>query len=412
MHGCAEALVCQSATGLRKDNSFVLISRLRSLGATNLKWAQADCAIDRFNESHDIHIISRGALLGMGNKVIVAFLEQLQRNKLGDFLILKQDDIDAELAARTALRSKIEAEVISSKRAGYGFVGLAAPSSPTICAAPTAYRSVHEHLITRHEDALHQFLLTRTSLATEFMPTDEAFIRARRKGCSFIYGHADDLKLIASALKRDKFDFSFVETWSTIEDFDQAKEDVSTKEAQKNRDEEAARQREENQRKLDQQRKETEGQAQREATERLRKNSQARVSGLTDTFDQELDAFLNNSGTAASTIRALYPNFNGWYASRVAEGWELNKRNLAILDFGQSDWNGRSLETIYLRLDLSLKNRLIGSYNQSCWIFSRVEDSEFQMQRAPFVINCDSAEGHLVMRQQRTSFRSNWNATK
>ncbi len=144
----------------------------------------------------------------------------------------------------------------------------------------------------------------------------------------------------------------------------------------------------------------------------MRKHSLARVSGLTETFGQELDAFLNRGGTAASTIRALYPNFSGWYASRVAEGWEFNKKDLAVLDFGQSDWNGRSLETIYLRLDLSLKNRSIGSYNQSCWIFSRVEDSEFQMPRAPFVINCDGAEGHLVMRQQRTSFRSNWNATK
>src|SRR6478672_10265396 len=106
-----------------------------------------------------------------------------------------------------------------------------------------------------------------------------------------------------------------------------------------------------------------------------------------------------------------YPTFANWYRTKTLEGWELQKKgDVEILDFGRSEWNKRRLETIYVRVKISLKNRMVGAYDHSCWVFSRIEDSEFNMYRSLLVMTCDEANGQMAMPQQRTYFRSEWNS--
>lgn len=400
------AVVCLSTSSLGKENAFFLDTRLRALGATKITWGK-DCSPERFNAINDVHILERDSFAKMPNEKKRQFLAQLQSAKMSDILTLRYSEFLAEAAGRNAARRQVEKEVVASERTGYGFLGL--PSgAPKVCATPLADQASHQHLVSWHQESLDQFVLGRTSYDISFMTADEAFAKTRRKGCRFVYGPADDLKLVAVALKRDGFEYSFVDTWSTTQDFEAAKKNVLDNQEKRSLEENSERQKRENDHRLRMEREAAEGQARRRATEALRKQSEVRVKTATTQFETEVDALLK--GQSNSSIDQLYPAFTAWFAKRRAESWEFHTRSIEVYDFGRSDWNDRRLETIYLRLTLTLKNRPIGSYAQSCWVFSRVDDSEFAMYRGPFVTSCDGAETRILLRQQQIGFQSEWNA--
>jgi hypothetical protein len=253
--------------------------------------------------------------------------------------------------------------------------------------------------------------LANIDFTRSVLTKDDAFIRAKRNYCGFIYADASSLRELAVAFKRDDVPYSFVESWSSTEDFANAKNAVLVEQAKRNADEEAARQRAENERRLAEVRKKEEGVNRRKATDLLQQQSGPRVRGLLAEFEQSLDQFLEKepNSVGQDSIATLYPTFAKWYRARIIEGWELQKRDsVEIVDFGRSVWNERSLETTYLRLNMKLKNRVIGVYDSSCWVFSRVEDTEFKMYRMPVVMRCDGSDSQITMQKQRTTFRSEW----
>ena len=98
-----------------------------------------------------------------------------------------------------------------------------------------------------------------------------------------------------------------------------------------------------------------------------------------------------------------------WLNGRSREGWEGDKIEFVINDYGTVDWNGRTLEGVVINMVIRIKNRSLGEYEDNCFSFTKAQDSEFSMRREMIVAGCDNIE---VIERWKTglSFKSLWHA--
>jgi hypothetical protein len=79
-------------------------------------------------------------------------------------------------------------------------------------------------------------------------------------------------------------------------------------------------------------------------------------------------------------------------------------------DFGTSNFKTRPLDTVFSRITLNLKNRMLGEYKDFCFIFGRINDEEFSMRREAAYAKCDD-EAAIKAWQDGHQFKSQWFAT-
>ena len=103
-----------------------------------------------------------------------------------------------------------------------------------------------------------------------------------------------------------------------------------------------------------------------------------------------------------------YPGFATLFRDDLGDRWEKMSQNAELADFGVADWKGRSLETVFSRVKIRLRNRIRGDYKDRCYVFGQIDDVEFNMSREPIVLSCDD-EADLTAWQTAHGFKSYWN---
>jgi Family of unknown function (DUF6444) len=89
--------------------------------------------------------------------------------------------------------------------------------------------------------------------------------------------------------------------------------------------------------------------------------------------------------------------------------WETYNVSSDVADFGTVQWNSRPLDAIIVKSTIQQKNRILGKYEDHCYMFGLVDDVEFGMERDPFVVDCES--GSSVSKWKvGERFQSQWNA--
>ncbi len=81
--------------------------------------------------------------------------------------------------------------------------------------------------------------------------------------------------------------------------------------------------------------------------------------------------------------------------------------NSALADYGISDFKGRELDTAFTTVTLRLKNRILGDYQDACFVFGHIIDAEFGMNREPIVAPCDH-EDAIKRWELGHQFQSRW----
>ena len=96
-----------------------------------------------------------------------------------------------------------------------------------------------------------------------------------------------------------------------------------------------------------------------------------------------------------------------WYANKIQGGWEFDSATSIPKDYGIAVWNSREIEAISAQVRILMKNRNIGEYSDDCWYVGYLVDTEFSMQREPFVSEC-SDQGKLASWHVNHRFDSQW----
>jgi hypothetical protein len=105
----------------------------------------------------------------------------------------------------------------------------------------------------------------------------------------------------------------------------------------------------------------------------------------------------------------IFPLYGDWLRGRFVDRWETFNVSSDVADFGAMQWHGRPLDAVVVKTVVQQKNRILGKYEDRCYLFGFVNDDEFDMLRDSFSIDCNDA-AELTEWKVGERFQSRWNA--
>ncbi len=399
-----QADVCLFGHSIDADLASVVRSALASYKLKQIALAQTPCEGDRL-DSYDLIATRRGQFLRQDMSAALQLVAAIEAGTLKQLSTLTPSALQTAQATEAVAAEAVAEDVARGTRFGFGFL-LVADGVSGLCTVTPQDAEAHQKLIAARADVLTAAMGAEPISA----PTtaDGAFVSAKRGRCGAVYASAGDLKTVADGLQRDGTKYRFSSLWFTLADIqgtaDAIKADRSA--AEKQMAERQRRQAEDA--KIAAMRAADEAAtlsarqaASRKQYERTAKAAAARVAA-------EVDGFTNAADDQSQIAGFKFADFAALFRDDLGDRWEKMSENADLADYGVADWKGRSLETVFSRVSIRLKNRILGDYKDRCYIFGQINDVEFEATRDPIVLSCDNA-ADLTAWQTGHGFKSFWN---
>jgi hypothetical protein len=84
----------------------------------------------------------------------------------------------------------------------------------------------------------------------------------------------------------------------------------------------------------------------------------------------------------------------------------LDEFNVEINDYGLSTYRGRTIATFISEINFTLKNRMLGDYENFCVRLAILDDKEFDVLREPELGACKA--NSLDYYKKKLDFQSSW----
>ena len=278
------------------------------------------------------------------------------------------------------------------------------------------------------------------------------FLSAKRKACGFLVGDADFLKTLVLALERDGVTVSMAPLWLKQETVDTLLKDLDTKKRlAKIREQEEAAQRDqatsrarqaaeaakiekERQLKLASAKQDLENLEKQEELKRLRKLVESRGQSIVDDWNKKLrsqiasiskeiqdikdpiaqkklaeqDPVIATAQRKKERLDEIWAPFTIWQIAAAKEGWEFGDTKPTLEDYGLARWRSRMIETVAIKVEFAVINRVIGERRTACWNFIWINDEEFNFQRQPLAVQCGKYASEFKDWSIANQFKSQW----
>jgi hypothetical protein len=89
------------------------------------------------------------------------------------------------------------------------------------------------------------------------------------------------------------------------------------------------------------------------------------------------------------------------------KGWSFDSTLPVPADYGIAKWRKREVEAVIAKINVLMKNRSLGEYSDDCWYVGYIVDTEFNMQREPFVSRCKDTAAMTTWKTQHY-FETRW----
>ena len=354
--------------------------------------------------AYDIVATQRGAFLRSTGDAAFALIKTIENDDYRKFAEISATDLEKAADAERAKINAIKANVADGEPDGYGIV-FVKTGSENLCVAVNDKLQSHRQLLLRAESKIDFDM--QSDVVIKDMTVDEAFIRVQKRQCGAVYASAADLKTLIAALMRGNIPYTFSSLWILPTDI--GREDTAiTEKARVAAQEETDR-------------------ALRNADQSRLASARAQDLSATQSAQQAIlrEKFGDSAKAAAAAlssdvlaatkaqpgaIAAFYPAYTAWLSDKLADHWEIMATDTGLQDFGISNFKGRGLDTVFARITLHLKNRMLGEYKDACFIFGRINDTEFAMSREPVLSACED-EARIKEWQAGHQFKSEWFAS-
>ena len=100
--------------------------------------------------------------------------------------------------------------------------------------------------------------------------------------------------------------------------------------------------------------------------------------------------------------------FTNWQISMAKEGWEFGDTKASLEDYGLAKWRSRAIETVVVKAELLMINRVVGERRTACWNFIWINDEEFSFQRQPQAVPCEKYDSLFRDWAVANQFKSQW----
>ena len=373
-------------------------------GARKITSVSPPCDLASAGKMIDIIAFKRGDLLKSREGYVLALAKMLDGDAFRPYETIT--DYDLEIQKRQKLSRQIEADVDKNSRKGFGVISVTEVA--VACVVPPAKPERSDglkELLTRNTDAIAptvssdwQYFDTPT--------TDLAFLGLQRHQCGYLLGDDSDLRAIMLALRREKLKYSFAPVWWDEEEVDHATFDAHDAAQQEIRkQEDLARRRREGE--ALQAQRDKEKQTQKTEIERkLREANGTKARGLMN-YVQDLVSGMAEERPVENG--ELFPAYSNWLNQRFADQWKTFNVSSDVADFGTVQWDRRQVDAVVVKTIVHQKNRILGRYEDRCYLFGFVSDDEFSMLRDPFAVDCDQT-GEVNKWKIGERFQSHWNA--
>jgi peptidoglycan hydrolase-like protein with peptidoglycan-binding domain len=373
-------------------------------GAKTIIAGAIPCDLSAAGTSIDIIAFERGELLKQREDYIRALVKLIGDNS---FRKCKMISDYASLAKqREILSLQIESDVEKNARKGFGVITVS--DSPAVCvinSSPPEQVDGIKELLRRN-----QYLIA-PKLASDWQYVDAspdlAFRGLQRRQCGYVAGGADDLRALTQALRREQIEYRFAAVWFEVQDVEQATFDTRDAREQEIRKKAESDRVQKEQQALEEKRQQ-ERQSQKSVIEQgLRQKNAVKARALMNSIH---DFVRGLAEKRLNDTSGFFPNYSNWLNKRFADQWETFNVSSDIADFGTAQWNGRPLEAIIVKSVIQQKNRILGKYEDHCYVFGLVDDSEFTEKRDQFAVDCDSGGSFVSKWKVGEAFQSQWNA--
>ncbi len=377
--------------------------KLEELGAKNLTAGTAPCDFRTAASSADVIAFQRGELLKQREDYIRTLVKLVEAGSFRKYKVIA--DYSADEQKLQTLSLQIEADVEKNARQGVGVIAVSdSPAACVVNPTPAEQAEGVKELLRRNQDLIAPKLTSDWQFVQG--TTDLAFRGLQRQQCGYVAADAAVLGELMEALRRDKIQYRFAPVWFEVADVKQATFDTNDarnqeiqKKAQKDRAEKGQRDLEEKRRK--------DQQSQKSEIERvLRQKNSDRAQGLKNGIQDFVRGLAENRIVDANNF---FPHYSKWLKGRSDDQWETFNVSSEVADFGTVQWNERPVDAIIVRSVFQQKNRILGKYEDRCFMFGYVDDREFTMQRDPFDVDCDNSSA-LNSWKVGEKFQSQWNA--
>jgi hypothetical protein len=354
--------------------------------------------------NYDIVAMQRNAFLLSRRDDALALLKTVEFDNYRKFTELTAADLNKVADAERAEIEKIKANIADGAPDGFGVV-LPKTGSANLCLAVGAKAATHRQLLLLAEDKLN--LEMQTQVLIKDTNADEAFINIQKHQCGAVYASAADLKAMTAALARNDIPYALSSLWILPTDVEREDAALFEKARIAAREETERKQRNADQSRLDALRAEDLSATQAAQQAALRQKFGDRAKAAAAALGSEIIALTKDQ---SSQIGGLYPTYAAWLADKLADHWEVTTADTKVEDFGVSNFKDRSVDTVFTRITLHLKNRMLGEYKDACFVFGRINDAEFLMSREPTYAKCDD-EATINAWQVGHQFKSEWLAS-
>ena len=354
--------------------------------------------------NYDIVATQRNAFLRSKRDDALALIKTVEFDNYRKFAEVTAADLNKVADAERAEIEKIKANIADGAPDGFGVV-LVKTESANLCLAVGSKVPAHRQLLLLAEDKLN--LEMQTPVVIKDTNVDDAFINIQRHQCGAVYASAADLKTVTAALARNDIQYAFSSLWNLPTDVEREDAALAEKARIAAEEENDRAQRNADQSRLASLRAEdlSATQAAQQAGLRQKFGDRAKVAAAA--LGSEITAWTKDQ---SGQIGGFYPAYAAWLTDKLADHWEIMTIDTEVRDFGVSTFKSRDLDTIFLQATLHLKNRMLGEYKDACFIFGRINDTEFLMSREPAYAKCND-EAAIMTWQVGHGFKSEWLAS-
>jgi hypothetical protein len=377
--------------------------QLREKGAKDVDFSDAPCGHANL-ERYDAVVIYRDLFIRDKDDTIKAFLTAVDKDELSKISVISDRDLRSKRDAESLRSLQLENDILKALVRGYGMISISNGSS-VICQTVEGNAQVHESLATRIFDRLEVEFQAPPRLVTTSV--ESAFISAKRGQCGAIYASAEDLRKLLQSIQRDKLNYHVLPIWFSQADVDDESKVLAAKEVTQAQRDRTRQQKIADDKKLEELRNKSSEKQRQDRQRDLRQQYGSLARGLEATMFDEIRTFVDAPDKQHLGIQQKWPEFANWYQSRLREQWGLDSINKDLDDYGMVDWKNRVLEASIVAVTFKMKNRELGEYRDSCWLFGYIFDKEFDVARDPIGVRCDNGDAVKRYKLGR-HFSSRW----
>ena len=368
--------------------------------------------------------------------LFVANANELATDKLFDLVqlgdldqleILTKESLNNQKEQLEYYSNTIKEDVLMATRVGYGFIEVNTNNN-NVCSIIKDQEEGHIFQIKNYKNLLFAIDLEWEDFGSKVKNAEDAFRLTQRDQCKYIYGSSQDLGRLYVAMDKENIRSQFMPLWISQTLIDQSQKDFDNNVKQAMQEEAQYKRNLEDRERLDKEVERRLAESAKQQQEQLRETYNLKFMALKEEMQRLLylatefaveypDGNLRRNNKKNKKFEDLFidPTINKSPFDKIIRdiqsdtlrGWEIQDQDVDSIDYGLAMFSDRLIEGFQISLNLEMKNRIIGQYQNYCQSILGAMDDEFDIWRGVTIIDCDD-DSAITNWKSANAFTSKW----